>query len=98
MEELKVVISLKGEGGTIGVQGKDCDPVFTTFEGGIEQAYESASGLIEQAREQWESSPRYPETQYELTPQQPAPQQTGTQSGARSKKKGSVSQEQQPMF
>ena len=69
MEELKVVISLKGEKGFVGVQAPNCDPVFSPFEGGLEQALERVPGLVSEAREKWEQSPRYPETKHELTPQ-----------------------------
>ena len=72
MEELKVVISLKGEKGTIGIQAPDCDPVFSLFEGGLEQALDRVPGLVSEARERWEQSPRYPRTKHELTPPQPA--------------------------
>ena len=72
MEELKVVITLKGERGTIGIQAPDCDPVFSLFEGGLEQALERVPGLVSEARERWGQSPRYPKTKHELTPPQPA--------------------------
>lgn len=72
MEELKVVISLKGEKGTIGIQAPNCDPVFSLFEGNLEQALGRVPGLVSEARERWEQSPRYPRTKHELTPPQPA--------------------------
>jgi len=72
MEELKVVITLKGERGTIGIQAPNCDPVFSLFEGGLEQALEWVPGLVSEATERWEQSPRYPRTKHELTPPQPA--------------------------
>ena len=78
MEELKVVITLKGERGTIGIQAPDCDPVFSLFEGSLGQALERVPGLVSEARERWEQNPQYPRTKHELTPpaQQPRPAQT----------------------
>ena len=72
MEEIKVVITIKGSRGTIGVQSPDCDPVLCTFDGGLERALELLPAKIEEANRQWDSNPRYPKCRHEL--KQPAPQ------------------------
>jgi len=73
--EVKVVISLKGEKGSIGVQSPNCDPIFITFEGDLNQALEKVPELVAQAEKKWDECPRYPKTKQELT-QQPAPSPT----------------------
>ena len=73
--ELKVVVTLKGGRGFIGIQSPQCDPVFTTFEGGLEAALERLPGMVEEARNRWAQSPRYPKCQTPLPSQiQPPPQ------------------------
>jgi len=69
--ELKVVISLKGEKGSIGVQSPDCDPIFITFKGDLNEALGKVPELVAQAEEKWDQNPRYPKTKQELI--QPAP-------------------------
>lgn len=59
-EEIKVVVSLKGEGGFIGVQAPDCDPLITVFEGDLTVALERVLGLVEVARQRWAENSRYP--------------------------------------
>ena len=60
-EELKVVISLKGERGFVGVQAPECDPLITALEGDLAVALERVPGLVGEARQRWSESPRYPE-------------------------------------
>jgi len=76
MDELKIVISLRGEKGSVGVQAPGCDPVFLAFEGGLEEALGRVPGLVSEARERWERSPLYPRTPHELAP---APQSAQAQ-------------------
>ena len=68
-ETLKIVIILKGDRGSIGIQSPDCDPVLATFEGGLEQALERVPTLTDEARTRWDSNPLYPKCEQPL----PAP-------------------------
>lgn len=72
-EEIKVVITLKGDRGAIGVMAPDCDPVLVTLEGGLESALERVPGLVEEARQRWAESPRYPKCESPLPSQTPPP-------------------------
>jgi hypothetical protein len=84
-EELKVVILLKGNRGSIGVQSPECDPMFSTFEGSLGQALERVPELVAEAQQKWDESPRYAKTRHELEPststpasaRTPAPVRTG---------------------
>jgi len=73
--EIKVVIVLKENRGSIGVKALDCDPVFDIFEGGLEAALERVPGLVEEARQRWTESPKNPKTERSVPPPQPAPAQ-----------------------
>jgi len=75
-DEVKVVISLKGEKVSVGVQSPECDPLFAVVEGGLNQALERVPALLEEARTRWAESPRYAECDKPLPSQtQPAPSQ-----------------------
>ena len=90
-EEIKVVILVKDEKASIGIQSPDCDPVFLTHEGGLEEILDELPDLVEQARRKWADNPRYPKTERATpapasrpttppvsrptTPRKPAPQQ-----------------------
>jgi len=67
--EMKIVITLRENRGSIGIQSPDCDPVFCTFEGNLEQALERVPELVSQARQRWDSNPRYPRCEHPLPPQ-----------------------------
>lgn len=68
MEELKVVITLRGDKGSMGIQSPGCDPVFSIHEGDLQCLLQTVPGKVEEARSRWESNPRYPRCQQELTP------------------------------
>ena len=64
-EELKVVVSFKGDRATIGVQGKNTDPVMERVpiinqEDALEEVFAAAIDLVARARERWATSPRNP--------------------------------------
>jgi len=65
-EEIKIVIILKGNRGSVGIQSPDCDPLFTTFEGDLRAALEKVPGLVEEANRRWDQSPKYPKCQTTL--------------------------------
>jgi len=77
MDEVKVVISLKGNKGSIGIQSPKCDPVFTTFDGDLGLALERVPGLVGEARQKWNTNPQYPKCETPL-PSQQAPRPTPT--------------------
>lgn len=80
-DKLKVVITLDGEKGAIGVQAPDCDPVFRSFEGDLGQALSTVPSLVEEARQLWDSAPLYPKCDFPLPSQAkpaPAPQRVAT--------------------
>ena len=56
--EIKVVISLKNDRGTVGIQAPNCDPVFSIFESGLEEALKMVPALVDEARRKWAASPR----------------------------------------
>jgi len=60
MDEVKVVISIKGERGFIGVQAPNCDPILAAWAGDLASALERIPALVEEAQQQWADSPRYP--------------------------------------
>ena len=76
-EEVKIVISLKEQAASIGVQKPDCDPVFSRVEGDLPAVLESVPGLVEEAQRSWDSNPRNPKCETPLTP--PAPPATQRQ-------------------
>lgn len=71
MSEVKIVISLKGQTASIGVQKPDCDPVFSRVEGDLPAILQGIPGLMEQAEANWDSNPRYPKCETQLTPPSP---------------------------
>ena len=93
-EEIKVVIILKGNRGSIGVQAPNCDPALETFEGGLEAALERVPRLVEEALSRWAEAPRYPKCL------SPLPSQTQPPTPARVTRQPSSPQEgaMQPMF
>jgi len=75
-EEIKVVITLKGDRGCIGVQAPNCDPVFAILEGGLDAALGRVATLVEEARQRWAESARYPKCESPLPSQTARPSQT----------------------
>lgn len=73
-EELKLVIALKGNRVSLGVQAPGCDPVLVTLEGGLAQALERVPELVEEARQRWAERPTYPKHEGPLPSQAAAPQ------------------------
>lgn len=92
-DEIKVVIILKGNTGSIGVMSPNCDPSFQIFEGGLEVALERVPRLVEYAKIKWAESKLNPKCETELPSQKvktptvstsrtPAPRRrTGPQEG-----------------
>ena len=60
-EELKVVMSIKGDGATIGVQRPSSDPHIESFDDpDLTGLAGELLAVLERARAGWEDSPRYP--------------------------------------
>lgn len=72
--EIKVVISLKVGGGSIGLQSPDCDPILTIFEGDLGTALERVPELVQQAQDKWAENARYPKADLPK-PSTPEPRQ-----------------------
>ncbi len=66
---MKIVITLNGGKGSIGVQDPNCDPVITVVEGDLEAALRRVPGLVGEARRRWESNQRYPKCEHQLPSQ-----------------------------
>jgi hypothetical protein len=82
-DEIKVVITLRGNKGSIGIQSPDCDPVITTHEGDLQSLLEMVPAMVEEANQKWDSNPRYPKCQHELKPPTP-PAQAAPRANAQS--------------
>lgn len=78
-EEVKIVITLKGQTASIGVQKPDCDPFFSRVEGDLPAVLESIPGLVEEAQRSWDSNPRNPKCETSLTPPSPPATQRSSQ-------------------
>ena len=68
IDEVKIVIALKGQTASIGIQKPDCDPVFSKVKGELAAVLKSVPKLIEEAQKSWNSSSRYPKCETPLTP------------------------------
>ena len=68
-EEIKMVISLKGGIGTVGLKKPDTDIFFESFQGlDIHLLLEEIPGVLRSARAQWEENPKYPSYDRPKTP------------------------------
>lgn len=73
--ELKVLVQMKGDRFTVGVQAKDTDPVVEVLTGGtLEEALAAVPEVLARAREKWSTSPKNPA--YVGPPPPPAPART----------------------
>lgn len=72
-DELKIVIVLKGERGSVGIQAPECDPVFAIIEGGLDTALGRVPEMVAEAKHRWEETPRYPKCTSPLPSQQATP-------------------------
>jgi len=77
--EIKIVINLKGNVATVGLQKPDCDPIFSRVEGDMSQVLDSIPQLVEDAQRSWDSNPRYRKCETDLTPPAPPAPRAPTQ-------------------
>ena len=75
MDEIKVVVTLKGNKGSIGIQSPNCDPVISIHEADLQSLLEMVPAMVEEARRKWDSNPRYPKSDFKPEPP-PSPQPT----------------------
>ncbi|MBI4286321.1 MAG: hypothetical protein HY670_10575 [Chloroflexi bacterium] len=90
-EETKIVIALKGNTASVGVQTLGCDPVFARVEGDLPAVLQNIPGLVENARRRWEANQRYPKCETVLSPPTPAPAPSSGQSGHSSRRETATS-------
>jgi len=72
-DELKVVITLKGDRAIVGVQAPDCDPIFTPLEGGLPAALSQIPALVKSANAKWDANPKNPKAKMPEPPPAPEP-------------------------
>ena len=86
-DELKVVISLKGDKASVGVQAPECDPAFFNLEGDLKTALKAVPKFVEEAKTRWETSKQYPKCETPLPSQaKPAAAPSRVSAGSRSQK------------
>ncbi len=85
--ELKLVIKLKGDKASVGVQAPECDPVFFGgLEGDLGAVPAGVPGFVEEARRRWEASKLSPECNSPLpSAAKPAPAARATTVSRRGK-------------
>jgi len=96
-DEMKVVVSLKGDKASVGVQAPECDPVFFALEGTLETTLEAVPGFVEEAKTRWENSKLNPKCETPL-PSQTQPAVTPSRSSATSRSQKQATKAQPSMF
>lgn len=97
MDEIKIVINIKGTRAVIGVNSPGCDPVFTTVEGSLVEILGNTAQMVTAAQEKWKTTKKNPK----IDIPQPAPkEETTATTGAKPvpAAKSAKDQIQQPMF
>jgi len=72
-DELKIVITLKGDRAIVGIQSPDCDPIFTPLGGGLPAALSQIPALVESANAKWDANPKNPKAKMPEPPPAPEP-------------------------
>lgn len=75
MPQMKIVISLNSEKSSVGISKPDCDPIFSTVEGGLDAVIARLPELVRAAEEKFTAAPRNPASK--LPEPEPAPAHTG---------------------
>jgi hypothetical protein len=78
-DELKIVISLKGTAGSVGVQAPSCDPIFFPVAGDLPVILGPLHMFVDEARHRWETSKLYPKCESPLPSQSQPAARTVTQ-------------------
>lgn len=69
-DELKVVIALKGDKASVGVQAPECDPAFFSLEGDLRTTLKAVPKFVEEAKTRWEASKLNPKCESPLPSQE----------------------------
>ena len=94
-EDLKVVVSIKGNRATIGVQRPSSDPHIESFDGpDLAGLTQEVLAVIERARAKWEDEPKYPAHARPAPPARSRPRRR--QGSAQGETAEGVADEQQP--
>ena len=96
-DELKLVISLKENKASVGVQAPECDPVFFGLEGDLRTTLKAVPKFVEEAKTHWETSRLYPKCETPL-PSQAQPATTSRASTASRPQRAAPQQTQHSMF
>jgi len=81
--DVKIVVSLRGDRASVGVQAPNCDPVLTVVDGGLDAVFAQLPDLIERAK----SHGRNPKCE-----------RPPSQQGQPTVQRASASPRQQPLF
>ena len=92
--EIKVIIVMKADRIMLGVQSPDCDPVYRTLQGTMDDALQLVPTLVGEANLKWDASPRNPKADLPAPPPSAAPVTASTASGSR----GSSKPKDQPLM
>ena len=74
-DELKLVIVLKGDKASVGVQAPECDPALFSFQGDLRATLKAVPGFVAEAKTRWETSKLNPKCETPL-PSQEKPAET----------------------
>lgn len=58
-DELKIVISLKADRASVGIQAPECDPAFFGLEGDLQATLKAVPKFVEEAKTRWQRSKLY---------------------------------------
>jgi len=75
MDEIKIVITIKGDKGLVGIQSPNCDPVISIHKGDLQSLLGAVPAMVEEAKKRWGSNPRYPKSDFKPEPP-PSPKST----------------------
>jgi len=67
-QETKVIITFKGDRAAVGIQQTDCDPVFFTKEGTLDDVLAAVPGFVVEAGQKWGVSRRNPKADLPAPP------------------------------
>jgi hypothetical protein len=96
-DELKLVISLKGDKASVGVQAPECDPAFFNLEGDLKTALKAVPKFVEEAKTRWETSKLNPKCETPL-PSQAKPAAAPSRVSTGSRQQNTAPKTQRPMF
>jgi len=77
MPQMKIVISLNSEKSSVGISKPDCDPIFSTVEGGLDAVIARLPELVRAAEEKFTAAPKNPASNLPQPKPEPAPVHTG---------------------